>query len=148
MWTSRTASQNIQTFCNSYVMCTLHIVMLYVLWLCTLCDVYVLKNLRFGTLTLCAATFCNITSCDNYCMLCSNIAHDGILYTCVNRSAPDRDKCGPSGQVMDRPSRTKSHPAGSLSSSQPGGPPCWASPLANGLIRLVRFIEVQFFVFF
>ncbi len=29
----------------------------------------------------------------------------------------------------DRPSRTKSHPAGSLSSSQPGGPPCWASPL-------------------
>ncbi len=25
-------------------------------------------------------------------------------------------------------------PAGSLSSSQPGGPPCWASPLAFGLI--------------
>ncbi len=24
-------------------------------------DVYVLKTLRFGTLTLCAATFCNIT---------------------------------------------------------------------------------------
>jgi hypothetical protein len=35
---------------------------------------------------------------------------------------------------MDRPSRTKLHPAGSLSSSQPGGPPCWASPLAFGLI--------------
>jgi hypothetical protein len=28
-----------------------------------LCDVYVLKTLCFGTLTLCAATFCNITSC-------------------------------------------------------------------------------------
>ncbi len=27
----------------------------------------------------------------------------------------------------------KSTPAGSLSSSQPGGPPCWASPLAFGL---------------
>ncbi len=28
----------------------------------------------------------------------------------------------------------KIKPAGSLSSSQPGGPPCWASPLAFGLI--------------
>jgi hypothetical protein len=36
---------------------------------------------------------------------------------------------------MDRPSCTKSHPAaGSLSSSQPGGPPCWTNPLAFGLI--------------
>jgi hypothetical protein len=35
---------------------------------------------------------------------------------------------------MDRRSRTKSHPAaGSLSSSQPGGPPRWTSPLALGL---------------
>ncbi len=33
-----------------------------------------------------------------------------------------------------RSSCTKSHPAGSLSSSQPGGPPFWASPLASGLI--------------
>ncbi len=59
-------------------------------------------------------------------------AHDGVLCTFSNRSAPDRGKwCGPSGQLaMDRPSRTKSHPAGSLSSSQP----CWASPLAFGLI--------------
>jgi hypothetical protein len=36
--------------------------------------------------------------------------------------------------IMDRPSRTKSHPAGSLSSSQPDGPPCWSSPLAFSLI--------------
>ena len=36
--------------------------------------------------------------------------------------------------VMDRPSRIKSHPAVSLSSSQPGGPPCWASPLAFCLV--------------
>ncbi len=35
---------------------------------------------------------------------------------------------------MDRPSRTKSHLSGSLSSSQPGGQPCWTSPLAFGLI--------------
>jgi hypothetical protein len=33
---------------------------------------------------------------------------------------------------MDRPSHTKSHPAGSLSSRQQGGPPCWTSPLAFG----------------
>ncbi len=31
-----------------------------------LSDVYVLKTLHFGTLTLCAATFCNITSSDVY----------------------------------------------------------------------------------
>ncbi len=31
----------------------------YVLWRCTLCDVYVLKTLHFGTLALCAPTFCN-----------------------------------------------------------------------------------------
>ncbi len=34
-----------------------------------------------------------------------------------------------------RPSRTKSHLAGFLASSQPEGPPqCWTSPLAFGLI--------------
>jgi hypothetical protein len=32
-------------------------------------DVYVLKTLHFGTLTLCAAKFCNITTCDVYVML-------------------------------------------------------------------------------
>jgi hypothetical protein len=37
------------------------------------------------------------------------------------------------GRRHDRPSRTKSHPSGSLSSSHPGRPPCWASPLAFGL---------------
>jgi hypothetical protein len=35
---------------------------------------------------------------------------------------------------MDGLSRTKLHPARSISSSQPDGPPCWASPLAFGLI--------------
>ncbi len=35
---------------------------------------------------------------------------------------------------MDRSSLTKSHHARSLSSSQPGGPPCWAIPLAFDLI--------------
>ncbi len=37
---------------------------------------------------------------------------------------------------MDRPSQHKSHPAGSLSSSQPGGPPCWVISLAFGLIGI------------
>ncbi len=56
------------------------------------------------------------------------VAHDGVLCTVSNGSAPDRGKwCGPSGQAA-------SHPAGSFSSSQPDGPPCWASPLAFGLI--------------
>jgi hypothetical protein len=41
---------------------------------------------------------------------------------------------------MDRPSRTKSHPARSFSSSQPGGPPCWASPLAFGLTGCIAHI--------
>ncbi len=50
-------------------MFTLLFVTVYVLWRCTLCDVHVLKTLCFGTLTLCAATFCNITSCDVYVML-------------------------------------------------------------------------------
>jgi hypothetical protein len=60
-----------------------------------------------------------------------DVAHDGVWFTFSNRSAPDRGKwCG----GMDGPSRTKSHPAGSVSSSQPGGPPCWASPLAFYLI--------------
>jgi hypothetical protein len=64
-------------FCNAYVMCTSHFVMVFILWRCTLWYVYVLKTLRFGTLTLCAATFCNITSCDFYISftLCSNIVY-------------------------------------------------------------------------
>ncbi len=35
---------------------------------------------------------------------------------------------------MDRPPHHESHLAGSLSSSQPGGPPCWVISLAFGLI--------------
>ncbi len=49
------------------------------------------------------------------------------MSTFDNRSAPD------SGQVVWSVS-TKSHPAGPLTSNQPGGPPCWANPLAFGLI--------------
>jgi hypothetical protein len=45
-----------------------------------------------------------------------DVAHDGVLCTVSNRSPPppDREKLyGPCGAVdMDRPSRTKSHPAG------------------------------------
>ncbi len=77
--TKHTASQNIHTFCNAYVHFTFcnskRIVTLYVMWR----DVYVLKTLRFGTLTLCAATFCNITSLCHVTFtlccftLCSNI---------------------------------------------------------------------------
>jgi hypothetical protein len=52
----------------------------------------------------------------------------------------DQPQTGASGVVRqgaggkDRPLRTKLHPAKSLSSSQTGGPPCWSSPLAFGLI--------------
>jgi hypothetical protein len=58
-----------------------------------------------------------------------DVAHGDVLCTFSNRSAPAVRAGG-----MDRPSRTISHPAWSLSSSQPGGPPCWASPLAFDLI--------------
>jgi hypothetical protein len=43
--------------------------------------------------------------------------------------------------VMDRPSRTKSHPAVSLYSGQPGGPSFWASALIFSLIGLVHTVE-------
>jgi hypothetical protein len=52
-----TALQNKHTFCNAYVICTVHFVMVYILSVSMFCDVYVLKTLRFGTLTLCAPTF-------------------------------------------------------------------------------------------
>ncbi len=62
-----------------------------------------------------------------------DIAHDGVLCTFIKRSAPDRGKlCGPSGQsawAVHHVQNDKITPFGSLSSSQPGGPPCWASPL-------------------
>jgi hypothetical protein len=64
--TKRTASQKIKCtlrkrykmFCND-----IRFVTLYVMLCC------ILKTLHFGALTLCAATFCNITSCDVYVML-------------------------------------------------------------------------------
>ncbi len=40
---------------------------------------------------------------------------------------------------MDLPSQHKSHPAGSLSSSLPGGPPCWVISLAFELIGLSQY---------
>jgi hypothetical protein len=46
---------------------------------------------------------------------------------------PRQVVCSCEAGGMDRQSRTKSHPAGSLYSSQPGGPPCWTSPLAFGI---------------
>jgi hypothetical protein len=64
--TKCTASQNVKcTLCNVHFT----FVTVFVLSRCSLCDVYVLKTLRFGTPTLCAATFCNIMSCDIYVML-------------------------------------------------------------------------------
>jgi hypothetical protein len=43
---------------------------------------------------------------------------------------------------MDRPSHTKSHPAGSLSSRPQGGPPFWASSIAFGLMGGGRGVDV------
>ncbi len=56
--------------------------------------------------------------------------------TFSNRSAPDRGNCCvPSGQAVRLAHNVKkSHSSGSLSSSQQGGPLCWTSPLAFGLI--------------
>jgi hypothetical protein len=70
------------------------------------------------------------------CLPLRDVAHDDVLCTFSKRSAQDRGQVVWSVRAggMDRPSRTKSHSSGSLSSTQPGGPPCWASPLAFGLI--------------
>ncbi len=55
------------------------------------------------------------------------IAHDGVLCTFSTF------RQGEVAWSVRQAAWTKSHPAGSPSSSQPGGPPCWASPLAFGL---------------
>ncbi len=79
-----------------------------------------------------------------------DLAHDGVLCTFIN--TVDQAQTGANGVVRQdrwhgRPLCTKSHPAGSLSSSQSGGPPCWASPLAFGLIdcthRVHIFLEMK-----
>ncbi len=64
------------------------------------------------------------------------VTHDGVLCTFSNRSAPDRGKwCGDVVRQGRRQGLSTVHrPAGTLFSSQPGGPPCWATPLAFGLI--------------
>jgi hypothetical protein len=62
-----------------------------------------------------------------------DVAHDGVLFTFSNRSALDRGKwCGPSGQAAWTVHHVQNHTL--LGHSPPGGPPCWPSPLAFGLI--------------
>ncbi len=58
------------------------------------------------------------------------IAHGGVL--CTFTVVIDQPQTGASGVVRQgrRHGPPKVHPAGSLSSSQPGGPLCWANPLA------------------
>ncbi len=63
-----------------------------------------------------------------------DMAHDGDLCTFSNRSAPDRGKCVRQGSRHGPSIMYKITPCWSLSSSQPGGPPFRASPLAFGLI--------------
>ncbi len=61
-----------------------------------------------------------------------DVAHDGVLCTHCNRSAPDRSKCcGPSGQAAWTVHQVQNHTLLDHSSSQPGGPSCWASLLAR-----------------
>jgi hypothetical protein len=58
------------------------------------------------------------------------VAHDGVLCTHLVTDQPQIGGkwCGPSGQAAWTVHRVQNHTsAGSLSSSQPGGPPCWAS---------------------
>jgi hypothetical protein len=71
-----------------------------------------------------------------------DVANDDVLCTFSNR--PRQILWSARAGGMDRTSHTKSHPAGSLSSSQPGGPPCWASLLAFGLI--VHNHRIMFFI--
>ncbi len=65
------------TFCNGT-----HFVTLYVML--RLC----FENFIFGTLTLCAATFCKITSCDVYVVLLYVMRQHwggrGVLLNCIN----------------------------------------------------------------
>jgi hypothetical protein len=66
-----------------------------------------------------------------------DVAHDGVLCTLNNRSAPDRGKwCDLSGQAARTVHHVKNHIllGPSPPAKQPGELPCWASPLAFGLI--------------
>jgi hypothetical protein len=72
------------------------------------------------------------------------------VHLAIDSPRPGQVWCGPSGQAaLDRPLRTKSHPAGSFFFSQPGGPLVWASPLAFGLIDsnyrtyLIKYKKLQ-----
>ena len=83
-----------------------------------------------------------------HALLAWRIAHDGWLCTSLYNSSWKFHGLAAgqllSGQPLQYgkgrrygPSITYNiTPAGSLSSSQPGGPPCWASPLAFGLTVL------------
>jgi hypothetical protein len=74
-----------------------------------------------------------------------NVAHGSILCTISNKSVPDRDKfCGQSVQEVWTVHHVQNQTLlalacgcwVTLSSILPGGPPCWASPLAFDLIDL------------
>ncbi len=82
-----------------------------------------------------------------------DVAHDGVLSTFSKKISPRPGQVhGVVGQGRrHRPYITSKITtcwgAGSLSSGQPGGPPCWASPLAFGLIcehRGVPFADKQY----
>ncbi len=73
-----------------------------------------------------------------------DVLHDGWLCTFTiqyNISSQLGSSCRSNRYFMDGKGRRygpsitdKITPDGSLSNSQPGGPPCWASPLSFGLI--------------
>ncbi len=65
-----------------------------------------------------------------------DVAHDGVLCTFSNSSAPRRGQVvWPVRQAAWTVHHVQNHTLlGSLSSSQPGGPPSQASPLTFGLI--------------
>ncbi len=83
------------------------------------------------------------------------VTHDGWLFSLLNNSSWKFHQLA-AGQLLPGqpvrygkgrrygPSITyKITPAGSLSSSQPGGPPCWASPLVFGLTGRNRKLSLQ-----
>ncbi len=65
------------TLCNS-----ISFVTLYVIWR------LFFETLHFGTLTLCAATFCNLTSCDVYVIFCFTLCRN-IKKRVVRRTVPN-----------------------------------------------------------
>ncbi len=64
-----------------------------------------------------------------------DVANDRVLCT-YTHIVIDQHQTGASDVVRQGRRHGKSDPAESLSTDQPGGPPCWVSPLAFGFDQI------------